>query len=133
MSKHSKRISLTSEKLRHLEPNLIDSHLRSYDLLLKEGISEVFAEINPITDYTGESWELKFAEISWGPATTTFRQAQKLGLSYDKPMFVEVKLTNKKTGEIKKQKIFVGSNFKMRYNCITQLNDHLWLNSAKFC
>jgi len=107
MSKHSKRISLTSEKLRHLEPNLIDSHLRSYDLLLKEGISEVFAEINPITDYTGESWELKFAEISWGPATTTFRQAQKLGLSYDKPMFVEVKLTNKKTGEIKKQKIFV--------------------------
>ena len=37
----------------------------------------------------------------------TLRQAQKLSLSYDKPLYINAKLINKKTGEIKKQKIFV--------------------------
>lgn len=105
--KIQERVLLTKERLRHLEPNLIESHLRSYELLLEEGITEIFEEINPITDYTGESWELKFGEVTWGSADISFSQAQKLGLSYDRPLYVEAKLVNKKTGEIKKQKIFV--------------------------
>jgi DNA-directed RNA polymerase subunit beta len=103
----SDRVVLTRENLRHLEPNLIESHLRSYELMISEGINEIFDEINPITDYTGESWELKFGEVSWGDADVTFTQAQKLGLSFDRPLYVDTKLINKKTGEIKKQKIFI--------------------------
>lgn len=68
---------------------------------------EIFNEVNPITDYTGESWELSFTDIEWGEDNVTFSQAQKLGLSYDKPLYVNTKLLNKKTGEIKKQKLFV--------------------------
>ncbi len=106
-NKVTQRLNLSTRKLRHLEPNLIDSHLRSYELMIEEGITEIFDEINPVDDYTGESWELKLGDISWGESQTTFSKAQRLGLSYDRPMYVDVKLTNKKSGEIKKQKIFV--------------------------
>lgn len=101
------RINLTTANLRKIEPNLIESHLQSYDLLLREGIKEIFDEITPVLDYTGESWEMHFGEISWGETEVSFSEAQKLGLSYTKPLYVEAKLVNKKTGEIKKQKIFV--------------------------
>jgi len=101
------RLSLTKAKIRRLDVDLIESHLRSYELMLAEGIYEIFEEINPVEDYTKESWTLQLGDISWGEAKLTFSQAQKLGQSFDKPLFVDVKLTNKKTGEIKKQKIFV--------------------------
>ncbi len=101
------RISLAKNKLRHLEPDLIESHLRSYELLIEEGIEEIFDEVDPVEDYTGESWNLSFGDIKWGDPKHTFRQTQKLGLSYDRPMYVDTKLTNKKTGEIKKQEIFI--------------------------
>ncbi len=101
------RLLLTNEKLRHLEPDLISSHLRSYEMLIEEGIKEIFDEISPVEDYTGESWELRFGDVSWGDSELGFERVHKLGLSYDRPLYVDVKLTNKKTGEIKKQKIFI--------------------------
>ncbi len=101
------RVVLTKDKLRHLEPNLIESHLRSYEIFIEEGVQEVFNEITPIEDYTGESWELKFEKIKWGDININFNKAQRLGLSYDRPMYADTKLINKKTGEIKKQEIFI--------------------------
>ncbi|MCA9383201.1 DNA-directed RNA polymerase subunit beta, partial [Candidatus Dojkabacteria bacterium] len=94
-------------ELATLSPNLIEAHMTSYDELLEEGIIEIFEEINPITDYTGESWELHFGEIEWGEESMSMKHAQKLGLSHTKPLYVNTKLINKKTGEIKKQKLFV--------------------------
>ncbi len=103
----TKRLNLSSIPLQTLKPNLIESHMKSYENLLEEGIMEIFNEVNPITDYTGESWELSFTDIEWGEPNISFTDAQKLGVSYDKPLYVNVKLLNKKTGEIKKQRIFV--------------------------
>lgn len=105
--KKTERINLAAAEFPTLQNNLIEAQLLSYQDFLENGIKELFDEINPITDYTGESWELRFEDVEWGPENMTLRQAQKLSLSYDKPLYINAKLINKKTGEIKKQKIFV--------------------------
>lgn len=105
--KKIERINLAAAEFPTLQNNLIEAQLLSYQDFLENGITELFDEINPITDYTGESWELRFEDIEWGPENMTLRQAQKLSLSYDKPLYINAKLINKKTGEIKKQKLFV--------------------------
>lgn len=107
MADKNKRLSLAKYDYPTLSPNLIEAQLKSFDLLLTEGFKELFEEINPIADYTGEAWELRFEDISWGELNHTFNQALRLGLSYDKPLYINTSLTNKKTGEIKKQKLFV--------------------------
>ena len=48
-----------------------------------------------------------FEELEWGEVNMGMQEAQRLGLSYQMPLYVFVKLINKKTGEIKKQKLFV--------------------------
>ncbi|HEX9804765.1 MAG TPA: DNA-directed RNA polymerase subunit beta, partial [Candidatus Dojkabacteria bacterium] len=103
----TERLNLSSISLSKLTPNLIESQIKSFELLIEGGVKEIFDEINPITDYTGESWELSFEDLEWGDINTGFSNAQKLGLSYDKPLYVNAKLVNKKTGEIKKQRLFV--------------------------
>lgn len=107
MKKANNRINLAASELVTLTPNLIESHLRSYEELLQGGIEEIFSEINPIKDYTGESWELSFSKLEWGEANHSMYEAQKLGLSYDKPLYINVKLVNKKSGAIANQKLFV--------------------------
>jgi DNA-directed RNA polymerase subunit beta len=101
------RLNLAAKKYPQLQPNLIEAQLLSYQDFLENGIEELFDEINPITDYTGESWELRFEDVEWGKDNITMRQAQKLSLSFDRSLYINTKLINKKTGEIKKQKIFV--------------------------
>ncbi len=107
MSQQQARVNLAAKSFPKLQPNLIEPQLLSYQDFLETGIQEIFEEINPISDYTGESWELKFEDHEWGKDNMTMREAQKLSLSYDRPLYINTKLVNKKTGEIKKQKIFV--------------------------
>lgn len=107
MKNKNERIDLSAHKLDKLEPNLIQAQLESFQDFLEHGIKEIFEEVNPINDYTGETWELCFEEIEWGEVNMGMQEAQRLGLSYQKPLFIVVKLINKRTGEIKKQKLFV--------------------------
>ena len=101
------RLNLAAEEISFLKPNLIEAQLNSFQDFIEYGIREIFDEINPISDYTGDSWELQLGEMEWGEENMTMRAAQKLGLSHDRPLYVFAKLINKKTGEIKKQKLFV--------------------------
>jgi len=107
VAKYINRLHLNKEELDSLDVDLIEAQIKSFELFEKEGIRELFDEINPVQDYTGESWELEFGDIEWGKVSNTFRDAQKLGLSYDRPLYVNTSLKNKKTGEIKKQKLFI--------------------------
>lgn len=107
MKKPTVRLSLAKNKLSTLQLNLIASHLSSYQELLEGGIKEIFDEVDPIADYTGESWELRFGEIEWGEVNMSVSKAHKLGLSYTKPLYIEAKLINKKTGLVNKQKLFI--------------------------
>ena len=102
------RLNLATKKYPQLKVNFIESQLISYQDFLENGIEELFNEINPIEDYTRESWELRFEDVEWGKEDNiSMREAQKLSLSFDRPLHINTKLINKKTGEIKKQKIFV--------------------------
>lgn len=107
MKNTNERINLAIHKLERIEPNLIQAQLESFQDFIKSGIKEIFHEVNPILDYTGETWELYFEELEWGEVNMGMQEAQRLGLSYQMPLYVFVKLINKKTGEIKKQKLFV--------------------------
>lgn len=101
------RLNLSAIKLKELDVNLIESQIMSFEQLLESGLQELFQEINPIDDYTGESWQLEFGDLRLGDPKYTAQKAQRLGLSYDAPLFVNTKLTNKKTGEIQTQELFV--------------------------
>ena len=103
----TERLNLAAEEVSYLQPNLIEAQLNSFQDFIEFGIREIFDEINPISDYTGDSWELQFGELEWGEENIAMRNAQKLGLSHDRPLYIYAKLINKKTGEIKKQKLFV--------------------------
>lgn len=107
MKNKNERINLAAHKLDKLQPNLIQAQLESFQDFLEKGIKEIFEEVNPIQDYTGETWELYFEDIEWGEVNMGMQEAQRLGLSYQKPLHIFVKLINKRTGEIKKQKLFV--------------------------
>lgn len=101
-----KRVSIATVPLTHLDLNLIDSHIKSYNWLLSDGVKELFDEINPVTDYTGESWELSFKGFRIEKATCSFEDALKYGKSYEAPLYVTVELKNKKSKEIKEQELY---------------------------
>lgn len=105
--KTSKRVVLTKNPVPHLNMDFLESQKKFFRQFMESGLEELFDEINPVTDYTGTSWELSFEDFIWGEAKITFREAQRLGHSYDAPVYANIKLVNKKTGEIKKQKIYV--------------------------
>jgi DNA-directed RNA polymerase subunit beta len=104
---NSKRINLSTNPVPHLDMDFLEAQKSFFRDFMENGFEELFDEINPIQDYTGSSWELSFEEVEWGKFKTSFRDAQLLGQTYDAPVHVNVRLVNKKTGEIKKQKIYL--------------------------
>jgi len=102
-----KRLNLSNYKLQELPVNLIEGQLESYKSFLEYDLPNLFKEISPIEDYTGESWMMEFGEVRLGSSKYNAKEAQKLGLSYDAPLYIEARLINKKTGEIKDQELFV--------------------------
>ncbi len=107
MAKAQKRITLTKTPVAQLEHDMLAAQKKFFRDFVESGFEDLFDEINPIEDYTGANWELNFEDIEWGEAKLTFREAQRLGLSYDAPVYANIRLVNKRSGEIKKQKLFL--------------------------
>ncbi|WP_061995584.1 DNA-directed RNA polymerase subunit beta [Clostridium sp. ATCC 25772] len=90
-------------------PNLIEVQLDSYNWFLKEGLQEVFEDINPIQDYTGNlalefvGYKLDFDNIKY-----SVEQCKERDTTYAAPLKVKVRLRNNETGEIKEQDVFMG-------------------------
>lgn len=104
----SNRINLSKTNLRELDVNLIEGQIKSFEQFVQSGLAELMDELNPIKDYTGgTNWELHFEKVEWEETKRGFLEAQRLGLTYEAPVFVTIKLVNKKTGEIKKQRLFM--------------------------
>ena len=89
-------------------PSLIDHQLVSFQWFVEEGLGEIFAEINPIEDYTGTKLELRFKDYHFEDPKTTENEARENNISYEAPLKATVELTNKVTGEIKEQEIYLG-------------------------
>lgn len=102
-----KRLVLTEKPVDLLDNDLLDAQKKFFREFIENGFEELFDEINPIEDYTGSSWSLSFEDVMWEDAKLGFREAHNLGLTHDAPVFATVKLVNKRTGEMKKQKIFL--------------------------
>lgn len=89
-------------------PNLIQVQLESFNWFKDEGLRELFEEISPISDFTGKSLELSFESHSFGEPKHTEIECRERDMTFAAPLRVRVKLTNKETGEVKEQEIFMG-------------------------
>jgi DNA-directed RNA polymerase subunit beta len=89
-------------------PNLIETQTVSYDWLLKDGLKELFEEVNPIGDFTGKDLELSFGEYYLDEPKYDEKVSKEKNISYEAPLRSAVKLLNKQTGEIKEQEVYLG-------------------------
>ena len=89
-------------------PDLIEVQRSSYEWFLEEGLKEVFDDISPIQDYTG-NLILEFVDyhISEEPKYDE-DEARERDANFSAPLKVKVRLINKETGEIKEQEVFMG-------------------------
>ncbi len=89
-------------------PNLIEVQKNSYKWFLEEGLREVFRDISPITDYTGNLL-LEFPDYSLDESPKySVEECKERDTTYSAPLKVKVRLINKETGEVKEQEIFMG-------------------------
>ncbi|MEK7085139.1 MAG: DNA-directed RNA polymerase subunit beta, partial [Patescibacteria group bacterium] len=88
-------------------PYLAEIQINSYKWFLEKGLKELFREFSPIKDYGGEDLELDFIDFSIDEPKYDEYQAKALNLSFEAALRVRVRLTNKKTGEVKEQEIFL--------------------------
>ncbi len=89
-------------------PNLIEIQKDSYQWFLNEGIREVFNDISPIEDFTG-NLVLEFIDHKL-ESTPKYSEdeARERDVTYAVPLKVKVRLINKETGEVKEQEVFMG-------------------------
>jgi DNA-directed RNA polymerase subunit beta len=88
-------------------PNLIEIQKNSYEWFLRDGIREMFKDISPIQDFTGnlvlEIIDYKLEEPKYSVA-----ECRERDVTYNAPMRVKARLINKETGEVKEQEVFMG-------------------------
>jgi DNA-directed RNA polymerase subunit beta len=94
-------------------PNLVDHQNKSFQWFMEEGLAELFAEISPIDDYTGGKLSLTFKGYHFDDPKMTESEARDNNISYEAPLKARVELTNKVTGEVKEQEIYLGDYPKM--------------------
>ncbi|MDA0263095.1 MAG: DNA-directed RNA polymerase subunit beta [Chloroflexi bacterium] len=89
-------------------PNLIQSQIQSWDWLKSDGLVEVYKEISPIADYTGNKYELHFQEHYFRDPKYSPQETKEREITFSQPLYVKTRLVMKETGEIKEQEIFMG-------------------------
>ncbi|MFC0013889.1 MULTISPECIES: DNA-directed RNA polymerase subunit beta [Allobacillus] len=88
-------------------PNLIEIQTASYEWFLEEGLKEMFKDISPIEDFTG-NLSLEFVDYSLGEPKYPLDEAKERDVTYNAPLRVKVRLLNKESGEVKEQEVFMG-------------------------
>ena len=89
-------------------PDLTAHQKDSWNDFVKNGLREVFAELNPIDDYTGQKLSLRFKDYYFKDPKETESEAKYNLATYEAPLHVLVELENKVTGEKKEQDIYFG-------------------------
>ena len=89
-------------------PNLTEHQTKSWKEFVDYGLKEVFDELNPIEDYTGQKMDLRFKDYYFKDPIEDDRTAKENLTTYEAPLHVNVELTNKVTGEVKEQDIYFG-------------------------
>lgn len=89
-------------------PDLIAHQKDSWEDFVKSGLREVFNELNPIDDYTGQKLSMRFKDYYFKEPVEDEKTAKYNLSTYAAPLHVQVELTNKVTGEVKEQDIYFG-------------------------
>jgi DNA-directed RNA polymerase subunit beta len=89
-------------------PNLIEIQRQSYDWFLKEGLADLFDEISPVTDFTGRDLELYFEDYYLDEPKFNEVESKVKNITYEAPLRVKTRLTNKRTGATSTQEVFLG-------------------------
>ncbi|WP_342577746.1 DNA-directed RNA polymerase subunit beta [Psychrobacillus sp. FSL K6-2843] len=88
-------------------PNLIEIQTASYEWFLEEGLREMFKDISPIEDFTG-NLSLEFVDYSLNDPKYSVDESKERDATYAAPLRVKVRLHNKETDEVKEQDVFMG-------------------------
>ena len=104
----AKRVFFTKDDTALALPNLIDHQRSSWQEFVETGLGEIFAELNPIDDYTGQKLALRFGKYAFEAPKHSELHAKENNLTFDAPLKAVVELTNKVTGEVKEQEIYLG-------------------------
>lgn len=107
-TKPASRVFFTKDDTALAVPHLIAHQADSWRDFVETGLGEIFAELNPIEDYTGQKLALRFKEYHFDGPKTTEQDAKENNLTFEAPLHVNVELTNKVTGEVKEQEIYLG-------------------------
>jgi DNA-directed RNA polymerase subunit beta len=91
--------------------NLIQTQLDSFEWFKREGLRELFNEINPITDYTGKNYELRFLDYDFGTPKYDEEECRQRDMTFSAPLRINTRLhikTGENAGEIKEAEVFMG-------------------------
>ncbi len=91
--------------------NLIETQLSSFRWFQEEGLRELFDEINPITDYTGKNYELRFLDYGFGDPKFDQEECRNRDMTYAAPLRIMTRLhikTGENAGEIKESEVYMG-------------------------
>src|SRR5579864_1696174 len=91
--------------------NLIQTQLDSFEWFKREGLRELFNEINPITDYTGKNYELRFLDYEFGDPKYDEEECRQRDMTFSAPLRINTRLhikTGENAGEIKEAEVFMG-------------------------
>jgi DNA-directed RNA polymerase subunit beta len=88
-------------------PDLVEVQKRSYEWFLDKGLREVFQDISPIQDFTG-NLVLEFLDYQLGEPKYSVQECKDRDVTYAAPMRIKVRLINRETGEVKEQDVFMG-------------------------
>ena len=88
-------------------PNLISVQKESFERFMTDGLAESFAEFSPIVN-SADTMEVTFGDHQFGDPAHSIAECRAKDISYQAPLFVDVRFVNKETGEIKEQLVFMG-------------------------
>ncbi|MGL5173518.1 MAG: DNA-directed RNA polymerase subunit beta, partial [Olsenella sp.] len=88
-------------------PNLISVQRESFERFMTEGLAESFAEFSPIEN-SAHTMQVTFGDHQFGDPSHDIAECRAKDISYQAPLFVDVRFINNETGEIKEQLVFMG-------------------------
>ena len=89
-------------------PNLIELQLESFKWFIDKGLRDLFDEISPIEDFTKKVMELRFLDYEFGDPKYSEEECRTKDLTFSRPLYVQVELLIKETGEIQRQRVYMG-------------------------
>ncbi len=89
-------------------PNLVEAQLASYAWFFKKGLRELFDEVSPVKDFSEKEFSLDFVQFYLDEPKFSEEEARSRNLSFEAPLRIRARLTNKRTKEEKEQEIYLG-------------------------